>query len=118
MRLLATAAVTVGLLLGGCTDERANPAPPPDAQETPEANTIQVPDVVGLDLVLAVNALQAVGLKVDLSALSKIERGYAGGNQTHPRVQVVEMDPAPGTEVEEGTTIVILKAECPRDKLC
>ncbi len=102
MRLLATATVIVGLLLGGCTDERADPAPPPDAQEIPEANTIQVLDVVGRDLVRAVNAIEAAGLKVDVSALSKTERGYADGNQTHPRVQVVVMDPLPGAEVEEA----------------
>lgn len=88
---------------------------PPDAACAP---TVSVPDVVGLDLVKAIDALHDAGFSVDTSGLNKVARGYATGNQTHPRVRVVEMDPAPDTEVEEGTTIFILKAECPRGNLC
>lgn len=118
MKQLLSGVALAGLLFVGCTQEAADPAPSPDVQETDSASAVAVPDVISLDLRKAVNTLQGAGLTVDLSALSKSERGYATGQQTHPRVWVVEMDPPPGTEVEEGTSIVILKAECPRDSLC
>ncbi|MBK5227599.1 MAG: PASTA domain-containing protein [Actinobacteria bacterium] len=92
--------------------------PQPDVQETDAVGGVQVPDVVGRDLRRAFNALERAGFVVDVSALSKSERGYATRYQTHPRVRVVEMDPLPGTLVEEGTTIAILEAECPRDSIC
>jgi hypothetical protein len=79
-------------------------------------NQVNVPDIVGVDIVEAIARLEEEGFKVDVSALHKSERGYAAGNQTHPRVQVTEMDPPPGTEVSEGTTIAILDAECPPRK--
>lgn len=72
--------------------------------------------MVGVDLVKAIAKLEAEGLAVDVSALSKIERGYATGFQTHPRVQVIDLDPSPGTEVNQGTSVTILDAECPPRK--
>lgn len=110
--------VILGILFVGCTDEIANPPPAPNTEQTDAVSGVLVPDVVGRDLRRAFNALERAGFVVDISTLPKAERGYATRFQTHPRVQVVEMDPPPGTEVEEGTTIAILEAECPRDKLC
>ena len=118
MKHLLSALALVGLLFVGCTEEVVDPPPPPDVQETDAVSEVQVPDVVGLDLRRAFNALERAGFVVDVSALPKGERGYATRYQTHPRVKVVEMDPPPGTQVEEGTTIAILKAECLRDSIC
>jgi hypothetical protein len=87
-------------------------------QNSSPVGQLEIPDVIGTDLRRAVSILEDIGLEVDVSALPKIERGYATGFQTHPRVKVVEMDPPSGTQVQEGATVAILRAECSRKEPC
>jgi hypothetical protein len=123
MKKLSLALLSLLSLVGfTCGDSGPHPPPPPEATDTSPAQVdgVQVPDVIGVDLVKARVRLEQRGFEVDLSALPKTVRGYATGFQTHPRVQVTRMDPLPGTTVQQGATIVILDAECPprKDDVC
>ena len=80
-----------------------------------EARTDDVPDIRGVDLAKAVELLQDEGLKADLSALNRVERGYGrqlinGYYQSHPRVVVVAY-------VLRGSTVAIEKVKCPSSEL-
>ena len=110
--------VALGFSLTACNQKATEPPTPSPAGTTDRADGVTVPDVMGQDLVRAVARLEEAGLDVDLSALPEAARGYATGFQTHPRVQVVEMDPPPGTLVDKGTEVAILRAECPQDEPC
>jgi hypothetical protein len=112
----------VGLSLAaqGCTGDRSPPARPSASTAPTSApeGLVVVPDVVGDDLRKAVRRLEQAGLDVDLSPLSEEERTYAAGFRTHPRVAVDEVDPPVGTDVEEGSSVVILEASCPETRPC
>ena len=117
------AALAISLWAVACTDQ----VPSPQAEATPSTQSpaestsprepgIEVPDVIGMDLVKAIAALKAAGLDADVSELSRSARGYATGFQSHPRVRVTKMNPPPGTNVSDGTTIAIVDADCPPRK--
>lgn len=108
--------LALALTVGACTSDSSTGEDEcsPDAACAP---TVSVPDVVGLDIFKAVNELEEAGLAVDVSALPKRERAYSR-RENHPRMRVVEMDPPPGTRVEEGTSIAILETECVPGRSC
>lgn len=114
--LLGVLIVTLVSVAGCTSDEGRSPIGQPVPEANTEERSIQVPDVIGVDLVKAIARLEEARLAVDVSALPKSFRGYATGLQTHPRVQVTHMDPPPGANVREGTTIAILHAKCPARK--
>lgn len=120
----AVAVLSCVLVLAEFTCQDSGPHDPPPREAVPATNVtgpvVEVPDIIGVDLAVAVDRLEAAGLEADLSALPKTVRGYASGFQTHPRVWVTKMDPPPGTEVEPGTAVAVLEAECPRrnERVC
>ena len=71
--------------------------------EVASAPTVLVPDVINQTEESAVAELERVGLSVEINtAPSETEEGL-----------VVQQEPAPGTEVEPGATVVILVSEGP-----
>lgn len=104
--------LTSALISGACTNDYADQGRAPSrspglsTDSPPEA----IPDIDGLDLLEAVRQLKRGGYEVRFEdGVSKSERAYATGRQTHPTVEVVEFE-------VDGNVIVITDAACPDNR--
>jgi beta-lactam-binding protein with PASTA domain len=85
------------------TEQNAPVEPQPDAAENPPAAaTIVVPDVVGMDLQMAQDTLQAAGL---YALTSHDATGQDRAQLVDRNWQVTEQSPAAGTKVDAAQTI-------------
>ncbi len=94
MRQTVRVVLVVALLVtAACTGNKT--VPPPTASSTP--SSVIVPDVVGLDFATAQQALKDAGLSVKQLAVTLAVQHV-----------VVRQDPAPGSVVAPGLTVVIV----------
>lgn len=114
-----TGFMLVGLLVltGACSfDTGANGDECPD--DAACAPTATVPDVEHRELREAHRALLDAGFDVRFSRELPLRRGLEDyvvndGSAIAPKPWVGDIDPEPGTSLEEGATVTITEIECP-----
>ncbi|WP_090583298.1 excalibur calcium-binding domain-containing protein [Arthrobacter sp. ov407] len=89
-----------GLMLTGCGSKQASAQTETAKATAVAANTIEVPDVVGLTLDKAIDQLQSIGLKAHATDVDEGKTIFIEKNW-----QVASEDPLAHTKVAEGSTV-------------
>ncbi|MBK5229330.1 MAG: PASTA domain-containing protein [Actinobacteria bacterium] len=112
MKLLLGTLALAGLLFVGCTEDVADPPPPPDTETIGEA---LVPDVEHANAQEAYEQLRSEGFRIRFAAdIHPSQRKYVKGEaMMNPELWVNQIEPSPGSHVTPGSIVTIVSLECP-----